>query len=164
MHPTNLDLCTTGIGGSDSQCGGGEWCPSGYKCYKSRKQAADGHIYFECDCVSAGPKPWPDSPDSPRQEVAALTTQEFIREFLGQLPAPPDFAPNALVDTQAQRRKCFRACYVEWIREHPLSKDNPYWDTNDMQIFNTMAWAKNCVAQCLWRKRQEGLGRPDMMY
>ena len=163
MHPTNNDLCTTGMGGDDANCGGGTWCPSGYQCLRARKIAADGHEYQVCECASVGPDPWPGGPKA-RQEVAALTTQEFIREFLGQLPAPPDFAPNALVDTQAQRNKCFRACYVEWIREHPLSKDNPYWDTNDMQIFNTMAWAKNCVAQCLWRKRQEGPWRHDMMY
>lgn len=164
MPITNLDLCVTGIDGNASQCGGGNWCPPEYRCNKVRHKAADGHEYWECDCVSATSNPWPDDPWPDRPKVAALTTREFIREFLGQLPAPPDIAPKALVDTKAQQDKCFRACFVQWNLEHPRSKDNPYWDTKDTQIVYTMMWMQDCVAQCLWRKRQEGLGRPDMLY
>jgi len=97
-----------------------------------------------------------DTQDLPRREVAALTTPitpEFIREFLGQLPAPPDITPNALIDTQAQRRICVDECWSEFHRK---------W--LGFIIWEDEKWVKVCADKCMWRAKQEGLTRPGMMY
>lgn len=170
----NNQCCDTGATNTPTnegfQCGPGWECPSGSECLHTHKRDSQDPNEFVCACVTTDKVQhyletgWSaKNPiarvNKPGREIAALTTPitpVFIREFLGRLPAPPDIAPNALIDSQAQWEQCNIDCWA-YYKSHLLG----LWYWNDKK------WVWECANKCMAPYRQETLRKgphPDMEY